>query len=320
MTCAARAGLRRLPLLGDILPANHHMAQRANRREPWLVQDVAASSDVSDSDPHRKPTAMLCLPLVIEDNVLGLLLVLAPRGHIFGLDEIALGASMADQIATGLQAAQLRERTTILEERERIARDLHDSAIQALYGLVTLTGAASLQLDQHDRDAARHTLGRIGDTGRQAIREIRLFIHNLNPPALVREGLIGALHQRLATVEGHADIEARLLADDTLNLPLRTQRYLYQIAQEALNNTLKHAHATRVTVYLSTESDTIVLEILDDGIGFDALHLLDAPHGGMGLRNMQQRSSEFGAGFRITSQPGHGTRVRVTHTPDQQPP
>jgi len=313
LLCVAQAGQRQLPLLGRTVPAGSRLAERVQLGAPWLVRDVTTAPEVAEFGLRQPPASMLCLPLAVEEVVLGLALILGRTGHIFDLNEIALAASMADQIAIGLQATRLRDRATVLEERERIARDLHDSAIQALYGLVTLTGAASLQLDQSDVKAAHHTLERISDTGRQAIREIRLFIHNLNPPALEEQGLIGALHHRLATVEGRANIEARLLADSEIDLPLRTQRCFYQIAQEALNNTLKHAHAAHVTVYLSMEGEAIAMEILDDGDGFDPIGEGTTAGGGMGLRNMQQRSEDIGAEFRITSAPGHGTRVRVTY-------
>jgi signal transduction histidine kinase len=206
----------------------------------------------------------------------------------------------------------------VFEERQRIARDLHDSAAQELYGLVTLTGAAQLQLEQGDLTSAAHTLTRIGETGRQAIREMRLFIHHLNPPRLEEEGLVGALHQRLATVEGRADVETRILADNTIALPLPVQRALYQIAQEALNNCLRHARADHITVYLGREHDDVILEVIDDGQGFDTIGL-DHPAGGMeagagygmGLKNMRQRAASIEAALTITSSPGYGTRVRV---------
>jgi len=126
---------------------------------------------------------------------------------------------------------------------------------------------------------------------------------------LEQDGLIGALHKRLAAVEGRADIQARLLADDGIHLPLPEEATLYQIAQEALNNALRHAHATTVTVHLGREGRQVILEIMDDGCGFDPESVA---HGGMGLGNMRQRAEQIGGVLKITSVPGTGTRVKVS--------
>jgi signal transduction histidine kinase len=125
---------------------------------------------------------------------------------------------------------------------------------------------------------------------------------------LEQEGLIGALHQRLDAVEGRANVQARLLADEVIHLPLPVEMALYQISQEALNNALRHARAANVTVHLGREGQAVVLEIIDDGCGFNP-----APVGqsGMGLDNMHQRAKEIGAVLNILSKPGEGTRVKV---------
>jgi signal transduction histidine kinase len=205
----------------------------------------------------------------------------------------------------------LRQQAALLEERQRIARDLHDSVTQSLYGLVTLTEAGQLDLQraEPDRAALRRTFDRLGETTRQALKELRLFIFELNPPVLADEGLIGALHLRLASVEGRSDLAARLLADDTIRLSLAIETELYHIANEALNNILKHARARSITVYLSREDGHIVLEIIDDGCGFDVATAQAV--GGLGLNNLHDRTRRIGGQLKILSTPGAGTRVRV---------
>jgi signal transduction histidine kinase len=184
---------------------------------------------------------------------------------------------------------------------------------QSLYGMVVLTEAGQVQLEtvtlpQASRKMLDRWLHTVGETARQSIKEMRLFIHELQPPALREEGLVGALHQRLAAVEGRANVEARLLADATLRLPLATERALYQIAQEALNNALRHARASTVTVYWGREEDGALLEVRDDGCGFDPQAI---PDPGMGLSNMRHRAEAIHARLKIVSVPGGGTRVRV---------
>jgi signal transduction histidine kinase len=144
---------------------------------------------------------------------------------------------------------------------------------------------------------------------------MRLFLYELQPVDLEREGLVSILNQRLAAVEGRADIKARLLADEKISLPLPKEVALYFIAQEALNNVLRHAYAKSVTVCLKQKKGNILLEIEDDGTGFDTLH---PNHGGMGLKNMRERIAQVSGKLRITSTPGKGTKVSVSVGRDTQ--
>jgi signal transduction histidine kinase len=138
---------------------------------------------------------------------------------------------------------------------------------------------------------------------------MRLLIHELRPPVLEREGLVGALRQRLDVVERRVGIEARVLMEELIDLPATIEEILYRIAQEALNNALKHAEATTVTVRIRPEGDQVVLEVTDDGQGFDP----EAPQhrGGMGLDSMRERTRQMGGVLEIVSAPGEGTTVRV---------
>jgi signal transduction histidine kinase len=256
---------------------------------------------------------LLLAPLRAEQRIVGLLILARPLENSFTTRDISLVTSIADQIGVAVWSARLRQETTLLEERQRIARDLHDTVTQSLYGMVVLTEAGQVQLEtvtlpKESRTLLNRWLHTVGETARQAIKEMRLFIHELQPPALREKGLVGALHQRLASVEGRANVEARLLADETLRLPLATERALYQIAQEALNNALRHAHASTVTIYWGSEENGALLEVRDDGCGFDPQAVSDP---GMGLANMQHRAAAIGANFKIVSVPGGGTRVRV---------
>jgi signal transduction histidine kinase len=132
---------------------------------------------------------------------------------------------------------------------------------------------------------------------------MRLFIHQLRLPELEQAGLIDALELRLAAVEGRSDVKAQLVADQDIRLPLSIEMAFYHIAQEALNNSLKHAQAAHVTVTLQRSPAGVVLEVVDDGRGFDPGQ---AGQGGMGLGNMQARAREIGACLEILSQPGQG--------------
>jgi signal transduction histidine kinase len=238
----------------------------------------------------------------------------SPQG--FSVEEIALLASVADQVGVAVQSDRLRaqaQEASILQERHRLARDLHDAVTQSLYGLTALSEAGQAQmeagaLDETAAGSVNHILARIGQTARQALKEMRLFIHQLRPPALEEEGLVGALHTRLAAVEGRFDVKARLVSDGDVDLPMPVQHTLYQIAQEALNNVLRHAHARSVTVALECQGNGAVMEVVDDGCGFDPTSV---PRGRMGLDNMRHRAQEAGGTLEIVSAPDAGTRVRI---------
>jgi len=137
---------------------------------------------------------------------------------------------------------------------------------------------------------------------------MRLYIHQLRPTVLAEEGLVGGLHQRLAAVEGRSNVQTRLLADESIELPAPVEEALYHIAREALNNALKHAQAASVSVTLGHQDGPVVLEIVDDGCGFDPETVGQA---GMGLITMRERAESIGGALTVTSKPGAGTRVTV---------
>jgi signal transduction histidine kinase len=158
---------------------------------------------------------------------------------------------------------------------------------------------------------------RIGEHARQAVKEMRLFLYQMQQVDVEKDGLISVLHHRLLAVEGRADVKARLLSDEE-EIPLSTeaQMMLYYIAQEALNNVLKHARAKSVLVTLKRARGNVVLEILDDGVGFDAKRVDRA---GLGLRNMKERVSQLDGKLQIISKPDVGTRIVVTVPMDAGP-
>ncbi|HDH09943.1 MAG TPA: sensor histidine kinase, partial [Chloroflexi bacterium] len=156
--------------------------------------------------------------------------------------------------------------------------------------------------------AAEH-LRELRDTAQEALRDMRLLLFELRPPELEQVGLAAALQARLEAVEGRAGLETELRVEGEGRLPPEIEEGLYRIAQEALNNALKHAQARKVTVYLRQDERGVTLEVADDGIGFDP----KAVEGkGMGLRSIAERVRLMGGRLEIQSEPGKGTRVRVS--------
>jgi signal transduction histidine kinase len=215
-----------------------------------------------------------------------------------------------------MQRAQVEEALRVSErekavtaERNRLARALHDSVTQSLYSLTLLAAGWQRLAKDGELDSIEEPLGEIGEVAQQALKEMRLLVHELRPPALEKEGLLGAIHHRLGAVEKRAGIEARLEAEDILELPSEVEAALYYIVVEALNNALKHAQATSVWVRLFNVDEKVELEIADNGQGFDLSAI--GEHRGLGLVSMQERADQLGALLSIDSAPGKGTRVKV---------
>jgi signal transduction histidine kinase len=208
------------------------------------------------------------------------------------------------------------EELAVLQERNRLARELHDSVTQSLYSLTLFSHAARRMAEDVGNDRLERQIGQIGNTAVKALKEMRLLVYELRPPELKKEGFIRALRQRLEAVEGRSGVEARLVVDELVRLPPSVEQELYRITNEALNNALKHAAAKSVTVYLRQLDDRVELEVVDDGIGFEFEAVRD--HGGMGLESIRQRAKQMNGEATIRSAPGKGTSVKVAISLDQE--
>jgi len=251
-------------------------------------------------------------PMRARGRALGVLSIFGAADQQFSAEDVALLASVADHVGVAVENAQLRqqaEQAATLEERERLARELHDSVTQSLFSLTLFAEATRGLVESGRLDRIEQPLSAIDTTARQALKDMRLLLYELRPAALEQEGLVGALRRRLDAVEKRVGIEGRVLTDTWLELPTAVEKELYHIAQEALNNALKHGGATSVTVHLHTEGEYVILEVVDNGVGFDPDVALQ--QGGMGLTNMRERAERLGGTVTIFTQPGQGTRILV---------
>ena len=252
------------------------------------------------------------VPLVVytQNNPLTLGCILLARDNLnqFSSDEILRFTTITNQISSLIESNRRRQFAIVSSERQRLLRDLHDSVSQKLYGLVALTEAAQAAIEVGSDISPSDILTRIGDSARQAVKEMRLFLYQMQPIDL-KDGIVSSLHHRLAAVEGRADLKARLLSDDNIQVSKDVEIALYFIAQEALNNILRHGQAKNVTVTLKKKRQNIVLEIIDDGVGFDLKHLDES---GLGIKNMKERAEQLNGKFKITSQKSHGTKITVS--------
>jgi nitrate/nitrite-specific signal transduction histidine kinase len=280
--------------------------------EPVLAPDVRQEPRYTFWSEAGETRSELTVPLKTKGGTIGVLNVESDQLNAFDESDMEVLQSLANQAAIAIENARLYEQAqqaAIVEERGRLARELHDSVTQSLYSLTLLAEAGQRLAKSGDVERAREYLNRLGEIGQQSLKEMRLLVYELRPLALREEGLVGALNQRLDAVERRAGVEAHLVIEGKLELPENVEEALYRIAQEALNNALKHAAPTSVEVSIRADGKHVELEVADDGQGFD----LDAAGtgGGMGLISMRERAERLGGTLQVISATGEGTKVKV---------
>ena len=251
------------------------------------------------------------IPIMVRGDMRGVFSLFANQKGVFGPDEMALLTSIADHLGIGIENSILWEQSrenAAIEERNRLARNLHDSVSQLLYSLTLMAGTTKKMLERDpDLDAVKKSVGRFGDTAHQALKEMRLLLYELRPAVLDSEGLVSALKHRIGTVEERLGVKVDVQAKGLPDLPSDMEDALYHIALEALNNIVKHAESKTASIKIARVQGNIVMEISDDGSGFD----LNQPRKGQGLRNMQERGQMLGGEVVVDSKPGEGTHVIV---------
>jgi PAS domain S-box-containing protein len=279
---------------------------------PVLRTGSTKDLDPPDRENWRPPHASAGVPMRARGEILGALCVFCSARHEFSDSDITLLGSIADQVGGAVENARLRvkaEQGAVMHERDRLARELHDSVTQALYSLTLFAEAALDRTRNQQMNVVQEHLEEIELTAHQALKEMRLLLYELRSTPLVPEGLAEALRHRLDAVETRAGVQARLVTGSLESLPAPAEEGLYRIAQEALNNVLKHADASTVTVEFRVDPTCIIMEVSDDGRGFDRDAVLR--RGGLGLSTMGERAESLGGALTIASQPGAGTRIEV---------
>ena len=231
------------------------------------------------------------------------------RGYVIrdaaGRPQRFIGA-MVD-ITSQIQVAEAAARAA-QEERQRLARDLHESVTQSLYSASLMAEAARRHSAGANLEATNDYTTRLSQLSHHALRQLRLLVYELRPSLLEQEGLVGALRHRLEAVEQRAGIHARLVEEGQIELPPAMQSEMFWIAQEALNNALKHAAATHTIVTVGATTDTAWLEVRDNGCGFDPD---SARADGHGLDHLHDRLARLGGLLEIETKPGGGSVVRA---------
>jgi signal transduction histidine kinase len=230
----------------------------------------------------------------------------------FSADDQTLVERFAAHAGLAIENARLSERVqalAVVEERERIGRDLHDGIIQRIYG-VTLGLDDVPEIALRDPAAAAERVDRAIDSLHDAIREIRTFIYGLRPGLDDEDSIGSALESLAEETRLNTAMQIEVIAPMVVGLSPTDRGELLSIAREALSNAVRHAAATRTTLQIGEVDGQLKLEIADDGTGFDAG--APAVDGHQGLANMRRRAESLGGNLMLESAPGRGTRIIVT--------
>lgn len=271
-------------------------------------------------DPHMAPLhdhirnaawdSVVIIPLLYHERCLGMLnCYFAPRqapspAELRFLRAIASLAAVAVENADLISEVQDK---AALDERQRLARELHDSVSQALFG-VALGARTAREMATTDPAGIIEPLDYVLALAEGALAEMRALIFQLRPETLESEGLVTALHKHLVAMGVRHKLEVRDELSEEPAVPSSTKQELYRVVQEAVHNTVKHARAHTLTVRMTNEDGRVTVEIEDDGIGFDSSG--EFP-GHLGLTSMRERMQKLGGRVEIVSAPGAGTRLQA---------
>jgi PAS domain S-box-containing protein len=284
------------------------------RKRPVVCNDVDHDSRISP-EFHKYVTKrgwkrFMTVPMFVSGELRGFIGIQHADKGTYRDEEIELAQALAHHVMLAVHGAELAEQrrhAVILEERTRMARDIHDTLAQGFTGVIVQLDTAVEALRDEEPEATANHIGRARELARESLSEARRSVHALRPQALERAELADALKAIITnTTAGtslHSDFE---LNGEPCKLQPAVEENLLHIGQEALTNALKHACATRFHARLSFDADAVRLELCDNGQGF----VVDSVNGrGVGLIGMKERAQQIGATLAVTSKPGQGTAI-----------
>jgi signal transduction histidine kinase len=298
------------------LPRTHGMlGAMLETAEPFRTHDIHEDPRFNGWWPRGHPDmhSFLGVPIVTPEGVIGAFYLTEKEGESdFTAADQELIQLLAAHAAIAITNARLYEQSrelSILSERNRLALELHDAVSQKLFSLVLNAKAAATLLDR-DANEARAQVVKLQELATQALDELRSLIFELRPPDLERDGLCGALRKHVDVLRRLQPAQIELEGDLELAPDLRRDQDVFRIAQEALQNALRHAHATQIVLRLRAKDGRLVLDVEDDGVGFDP-DAAEVRSRRLGLTSMQERAQRLGAQLEVRSAEGSGTTVHL---------
>jgi signal transduction histidine kinase len=300
--------LQRLGPIWEMVTTHQSIHLSDVRDESALAQTLHAGIRELLDTTFASVRACLLVPLTLKDRVMGLLVLTSSEAETFTQHHATLAQAIANQATIAIENARLYEQAqalAALDERQKLARELHDSVSQALYSIALGVHTARTLLDR-DPALVAEPLDDLLGLAKVGLAEMRALIFELRPESLETEGLVSALTKQGAALQARHEVAVHLDLCAEPNLPLPVKQDLYRIAQEALHNTVKHAQARQVDLCLRQAQEAVLLEVRDDGVGFDPA---GAFPGHLGLHSMQERITQLGGALSIESTPGEGTTI-----------
>jgi PAS domain S-box-containing protein len=249
---------------------------------------------------------------IIHTLISGTIISIDGEEHVISVARDITERRRAEQELQEVQSRMVEQQRNLakFEERQRIARDLHDSVNQSIHGMVLYSETLNAAIAQNNTTLALQLSERLQESARQSLKETRLMLYEMrSPDPSYKLDLVADLKARLAAIENHAGVRTAITLTGSMeNCPPEWQENLFWIASEALNNAIKHAQANIVKLSLIIYPQSFAMEIFDNGKGFDPKR---TRYGGMGLQNMQKRAELLGGRLDFVSSPGKGTRVRI---------
>ena len=258
--------------------------------------------------------AWMGIPLVVKKRVIGLLTLHHDQKNFYTIDQASLVLAFANQAALAIENTRLYDQVhqvAVLQERQRLARELHDSVSQALYSIALgartaqkLINREPIEFDLKNLSESIEHILSMTDVG---LSEMRALIFELRPESLEVDGLNAGLNKQVEAFRSWHKIDVQINMCTEPDISIDKKLLLYRIVQESLHNVAKHAKAKQVLIDFSCEKDIIRLKVQDDGRGFD----IAVPSSGLGLISMQERVKQGGGTFEVISEQGAGTSIIV---------
>jgi nitrate/nitrite-specific signal transduction histidine kinase len=288
----------------------------AQAGEPILANDVSEDPRYRAVEALRATKSELAVPVKIGNKVLGVLDIESTEVDAFNEADLYTAQTLADQLAVAIENAHLYDETrqiAVMEERNRMAREIHDTLAQGFSGIILQLEAAEQALSEDTSEAERH-LNQARSLARKSLAEARRSVWNLRPQALEQLPLVEAIKQELDKFSQSVEVNARFnISGVKRDLPPELEAGLLRICQESLTNVRKHAKATEVEINLKFDESEVELSVSDDGVGFRprASSSGEKKRGTFGLISMRERARGLGGTFEVQSRRGKGTLVKV---------
>lgn len=284
--------------------------------QPVQVSDIRADPRAPEHlrQALAERPALAMLPLLVRGRCIGLVAISKTEPHDWTEADVWPYQATASQLASAIDSrrqqillAERGQQLAVLEERQRLARDLHDSVTQLIFSLMLIAQSVG-SVYKRDPVEGERRIARVLELSQQALAEMRALLTELRPASPVTAGLIPALRQHIERVTERDRLHIQLAAETYRPQPPEREEMFYRVIQESLNNVTKHARAQTVTITLTQANGEVTLVICDNGRGFD----MTQSAMGLGLPGMRERVERLGGALKVQSAPGAGTSITVT--------